>query len=303
MTVSEQIHIPQTPGSQPSVFRHSLSHRDFLSQIRALLAVVRREWVIFLRYPSWVVGLIIWPVIFPAGYILTGRALAGPDGSGLALFNQVAGTENFLGYIAVGTTIWMWQNIVLWNVGLTLRDEQLRGTLEANWLSPTWRFSFLLGSSITELITMLFFLVVSFVEFALIFGVRLHGNPFMVLLVLLAAIPSIYGLGFAFASLVITVKEANAFVYLVRGMVMIFSGITFPVLVLPGWMQTISRWLPQTAIIHAMRSAMLSGADFYTLLPDLKFLFLSGAALLLAGFLIFMWMERRARRTGAIGEY
>jgi ABC-2 type transport system permease protein len=303
MTVSDQVHASQAPSSQTLITAQPLSHRDFGSQLRALLAVIRREWVIFLRYPSWVVGLIIWPVIFPAGYILTGRALAGPDGSGLAVFNQVAGTENFLGYIAVGTTIWMWQNIVLWNVGLTLRNDQLRGTLESNWLSPTWRFSFLLGSSITELFTMFVFLVVSFVEFALVFGVRLHGNPLMVLLVLLAAIPSIYGLGFAFASLVITVKEANAFVYLVRGMVMIFSGITFPVLVLPGWMQAVSRWLPQTTIIHAMRNAMLSGANFQTLLPDLEFLLLSGAVLLLAGFLIFNWMERRARRTGAIGEY
>jgi ABC-2 type transport system permease protein len=303
MTVSEQVQVSQKTVSQTPNLTQSLSRRGLASQIRALLAVMRREWVIFLRYPSWVVGLIIWPVIFPAGYILTGRALAGPDGSGLALFNQAAGTQNFLGYIAIGTTVWMWQNIVLWNVGLTLRDDQLRGTLETNWLSPTWRFSFLLGSSITELITMLLFLVVSFVEFALIFGVRLHGNPFMVLLVLLAAIPSIYGLGFAFASLVITVKEANAFVYMVRGMVMIFSGITFPVLVLPGWMQSVSRWLPQTTIIHAMRSAMLSGADFQTLLPDLEFLLVSGAALLLAGYLIFVWMERRARRTGAIGEY
>jgi ABC-2 type transport system permease protein len=113
-----------------------------------LSAVVRREWNIFIRYPSWVFAMLVWPIIFPMAYILTGRALSGPDGSGLALFNQVTGSDDFIGYIAVGTTIWMWQNVVLWNVGFALRSEQLRGTLESNWLTPTWRFWYLLGSSI-----------------------------------------------------------------------------------------------------------------------------------------------------------
>lgn len=283
--------------------QRSLSRPGPGTALRALQAVVWREWLIFKRYPSWVIGLLIWPVIFPAAYILSGRALAGPDGSGLALFAQVAGTSDFLGYIAVGTTIWMWQNVVLWNVGFALRNEQMRGTLETNWLSPTWRFSFLLGSSATQLFTMLLFLLVAALEFGLFFGVRFNGNPLLVLLVVIAAIPSIYGLGFAFASLVITVKEANAFVFFVRGLVMIFCGITFPVVLLPGWMQGVAAWLPPTYIIHGMRSAALAGADLTALLPDLTALALFGAAWLAIGYLLFNWMERRARQTGAIGQY
>ena len=58
---------------------------------------------------------------------------------------------------------------------------------------------------------------------------RFNGNPLLVVLVILASMPSIYGLGMAFASLVITAKEAQNFVFLVRGLVMIFCGITFPV--------------------------------------------------------------------------
>ena len=125
------------------------------------------------------------------------RALAGPNGGGMVIFNQATGTPDYLGYIAIGTTVWMWQNVVLWNVGFALRDEQLRGTLESNWLSPTWRYSFLLGSSMTQLVTMCLFLAVSALEFWLFFGVRYHGNLGLALLVILAAIPSIYGLGIA----------------------------------------------------------------------------------------------------------
>jgi len=281
----------------------SLGQPGILSDLRAFQAILRREWRIFTRYPSWMIALFIWPLIFPMMYILTARALSGPDGSGLAVFMQKTGASDFIGYIVIGTTVWMWQNIVLWDVGFSLRNEQMRGTLESNWLSPTWRFSYLLGHTGPQIISMLMFIGITALEFGLIFGVKLHGSVWMILLVMLAAIPSIYGLGFAFASLVITVKEANAFVFLIRGLVMIFCGITFPISLLPGWMQAIAKWLPQTYLIHGMRAAAFSNAGITELLPDLIPLLLFGTFWLVIGYSTFLWMERRARRTGAIGQY
>ncbi|HSB00835.1 MAG TPA: ABC transporter permease [Anaerolineales bacterium] len=281
----------------------SLGQPGLGSDARAFLAVVRREWTIFTRYPSWIIGLFIWPLIFPMMYILTARALAGPNGSGLAVFMETTGASDFIGYIVVGTTVWMWQNIVLWDIGFALRNEQMRGTLESNWLSPTWKFSYLLGPTGPQIVSMLMFITITALEFGLMFGVRLNGSVWMILLMMLAAIPSIYGLGFAFASLVITVKEANAFVFLVRGLVMIFCGITFPISLLPGWMQSIAKWLPQTYLIHGMRAAAFSNAGLTELLPDLIPLLSFGVFWLVVGYFAFLWMERRARRTGAIGQY
>ena len=281
----------------------SLGEAGLLSDARALMAVVRREWTIFRRYPSWIIALFIWPLIFPMMYILTARALAGPDGSGLAVFSQTTGATDFIGYIVIGTTVWMWQNIVLWDVGFSLRNEQMRGTLESNWLSPTWRFSFLLGQTGPQIVSMMMFIGVTALEFGLLFGVRLNGSVWMIFLMMLAAIPAIYGLGFAFASLVITVKEANAFVFLIRGLVMIFCGITFPISLLPDWMQSIAKWLPQTYLIHGMRAAAFSNARLPELLPDLIPLLLFGTFWLILGYSTFLWMERRARRTGSIGQY
>lgn len=271
--------------------------------LRALGWVAKKEWLYFVRYPSWIINMFIWPVIFPLGYILSARALSGPDGSGLALFSARTGVSDYLGYIAVGTTIWMWQNVVLWGVGFALRNEQMRGTLETNWLSPSWRFSFLLGPSAIQLVSMLIFLAISALEFGLVFGVRFNGNLWLVLLVVAASIPSIYGLGMAFASLVITAKEAHNFVQMVRGLVMIFCGITFPISILPGWMQGFAQWLPQTYMMRAIRSAALANASLQDLTPDLIALAGFGAFWLAIGYVVFNWMERRARQTGAIGQY
>lgn len=281
----------------------SLGQSNLMSGLRATWAVIRREWMIFIRYPSWIISLFIWPVIFPLGYILTARALSGVDGSGLATFQQNTGLTEYVGYMAVGTMIWMWQNVVLWQVGYALRNEQMRGTLESNWLSPTARFSYLFGASVPQLVSMMMLMVVAGFEYAFLFGVEFHGSLGLVLLVLLVAIPSIYGLGFAFASVVITAKEANAFVFLVRGVVMVFCGVTYPLTIQPQWMQDVALWLPQTYVIHAMRSAALSAEGFAGISHDLQMLLLFGAIWLALGYALFAWMERRARRTGAIGQY
>jgi ABC-2 type transport system permease protein len=281
----------------------SLAVPGFLSDLQAFWAIVRREWTIFVRYPSWVIALFIWPVIFPMGYILTARALSGTNGIGLATFQRTTGLDEYVGYIAVGTMIWMWQNIVLWQVGGSLRNEQMRGTLESNWLSPTWRFSYLLGASVPQFVSMLMLMVVAVLEYIFLFNVKFEGSVWLALLVILFAIPSVYGLGFAFASLVITLKETNAFVFLVRGIVMVFCGITYPIAILPEWMQTVSKWLPQTYIIHGVRTAALSTEGFSSVANDLQMLAIFGIFWVVVGYSLFNRMERRARKTGAIGQY
>lgn len=274
------------------------------SQARALFAVTYKNWLMFLRYPNWLVGFFIWPVLFPLGFIFTARALGGPEGGALASFNALTGTTDYLSYIVVGSTFYMWLNITLWDVGFQLRQEQLRGTLESNWLAPTPRLALLVGGSLLSLGTSLFFLAVTVLEFRLFFGVNLAaGNVGLLLLILLLTALTVYGIGFAFASLVLRFREASAMVFLVRGVFMVFCGVTYPLAVLPGWMQGVASALPLTYAIRAVRDVTLSGAGFSDIVPDL--LTLAGFALVLPvlGLLAFYQMERRARRTGSLGQY
>lgn len=274
------------------------------SELRALWAIAKKEWVLFRRYPSWIMAFFIWPVIFPFGFIFSARALAGPEGRSLAQFNAVAGTTDYVGFIVVGSLLWQWLNVTLWDVGFKLRQEQMRGTLESNWLCPIWRISLLLGSSLTKLGTAMFFLGIAVLEFWLFFGVKVFaGDPLLLLLIIVLSIACIYGIGIAFGSLVLRFKEADAMVFLVRGIFLIFCGMTYPLAVLPGWMQTIAAWLPLTYAIQATRSVVLAGATFQDIRLDL--LKLAGFAVVLpiVGFIAFQAIERRARRTGSLGQY
>jgi ABC-2 type transport system permease protein len=282
----------------------TLAQRSAISELRALATIAWKEWTIFKRYPSWVVSIIIWPVLFPIGYIFTAKALSGPGGVDLAAFRALTGTDDYASFIVIGTILWMWLNLTLWDAGLLLRNEQMRGTLESNWLCPVWRGSLLIGGTMTKLAISIFFLLVSAIELRLIYGVELSSsNPALLLLVFLLVIPIIYGIGLAFASLVLRFKEANAMVFLVRGVFMIFCGVTFPIEVLPSWMRGVSAWLPLTYAIRDLRAAILTDVTFAQLLPDLKILAAFALAIPALGYILFLAAERRSRRTGDLGRF
>jgi ABC-2 type transport system permease protein len=282
----------------------SLSQRSFASEVRTLWIMARKEWTILWRYPSMIVAFLIWPIIFPIGAIFTARALGGPDRASLPAFVAHAGTTDYVAFIVIGLSIYTWINITLWDIGFQLRNEQMRGTLESNWLCPVWRFSIMLGPSLAKLSTSLFFLTLAALEYRLFFGVNLMGHtPWLVLLILLLTIPSIYGIGIAFGSLVIRFQEASAMVFLVRGIFMIFTGASYPLTVLPDWMQTIAACLPLTYTINAIRKVALHDATLAGVWPELGMLLLFALILLPVAYGLFHFTERRARRTGSLGRY
>jgi ABC-2 type transport system permease protein len=282
----------------------SLVRRSLASDLRTLLVMARKEWTIFFRYPSAIVAFLVWPLIFPLSAIFTARALSGPDGAALPAFAALAGTTEYIPFIVIGLSIYMWINITLWDVGFQLRGEQMRGTLESNWLCPVWRFSILLGPSLSKLATSLFFLAVAAIQYRLFFGVSLVGeNPLLVVLILVLTMPAIYGIGVAFGCLVLRFQEANTMVFLVRGIFMIFTGTSYPLAVLPDWMQSVAAWLPLTYAIRAIRDVAIHDASLLEIWPDLQILVGSGLAVLVAGYFLFEFTERRARRTGSLGRY
>lgn len=270
---------------------------------RVVGAVVRRELRIWSRYPSWIISLIVWPLLFPLVYLFGGRALAGPGGEGMAAFAASAGTANVAGFIVVGTTAWMWLNITLWGVGTSLRMDQVKGVLESNWLTPASRFAMLLGTAASQAVIALVFLGLSLLEFQLVLGIRFTPSAAGTLAVMALTVPWLYGLGMAFAAVVLRFKEANAMVYFVRGLFMIFAGITFPLAALPSWMREVAAALPLTYTIDGLRQALLAGAGPSALAPQLLVLAGSGAALMALGYALFQAMDRYTRRAGSLAHH
>jgi hypothetical protein len=58
-----------------------------------------------------------------------------------------------------------------------------------------------------------------------------------------------------------------------------------------------------TYAIRAIRAVAIHDAGFMDIWPDLQILVGSGLAVLVAGYFLFEFTERRARRTGSLGRY
>lgn len=275
----------------------------WLADGRAVLAVFKKQWMIQLRYPAELLGLVVWPVLFPAIYIFSARALAGPEGEAVAVFASRTGTEDYVGYILFGTMLWMILNMTLWDLGGHLRREQLRGTLEVCWTTPASRVGMLMGVSLAQISNAVLFLAVAALMLRLVYGFELRGSVGLLLVLMVLSILPVIGLGLAFASLVLVLKEINSLVFLVRGVFMVFAGMTYPVEVLPGWMQAVSALLPLTYSIRAMRAVGLSGAGWADVQGDALALAMFSVVFLVAGWLAFRAVERMAQQAGTLTHY
>ncbi len=274
-----------------------------MHRIRTISAVVKKDFIQMVRYPTWIIQMLIWPLIFPLMYILSAVGMAGPGGGSSASFQAVTGTNSFMGYIVVGTMAWMWVNITMWSFGTTLREEQMRGTLESNWLCPINRIDLLVGGAFISALQGFIIAVISVLEYRFIYGIHFTGNPLTWILVFLIMVPGVYGVGVLFASLVLWAKEANAAVNVVRGIMMIVCGITFPIAVMPKLLQTASKFIPFTYGIEISREVMIKGTALSAIKGDILICIFEGLIFLLLGRIAFRGTENKVKEFGSLERF
>ena len=269
---------------------------------RVFLAAARRDFLITTRYADFVVGMLVWPILMPSLTVFAAKALAGPDGAGLSAFAERTGTTDYVGFVFAGMVLWMWLNMVLWSVGGELRAEQRRGTLESNWMTPAPRLAILLGSGLNQMIVSVIPVFASLAVCSAAWGVRFAVTP-LVGLVFLASTIAMFGMALAFASLVLFLKELNAAVFFLRGVFMVFCGLTSPLSVLPPWMRAVSKAMPLTYSIDLVRRLSLAGASYADVAHDFWILIAFAAVLIVAGCLAFLIVDRAVKRSGTLGQY
>jgi ABC-2 type transport system permease protein len=274
-----------------------------MKRLRTIYAVFLKDFTQMIRYPSWLIQLIIWPLIFPLVYIMSAYGMAGPDKSGLEAFKSSTGTGSFMGFIVVGTMAWMWVNTTMWSFGTYLREEQTRGTLEANWLCPINKFDFLIGGGLVSMFQAVFICVVSVLEYRFIYGVHFTGNIFQWILIFIIMIPGVYGLGTLFASIILWLKEANAAVNIARGAMMILCGITFPIAIMPQWMRFLAKGIPFTYGIEAARQIMVNGEGIRGAGFNIMMCLIEGFIIFILGRVLFKVIENKVKNSGSLERF
>ena len=86
----------------------------------------------------------------------------------------------------------------------------------------------------------------------------------------------------------------------VAAILLLISGVYYPIETLPGWLQRIAAASPATYVIKGMRACLLEGEATAKLLPNVFTLIGAGVAIIAVGLVIFRYVERYAKRTGRL---
>jgi ABC-2 type transport system permease protein len=275
-----------------------------MRQLRAFGAVTRKEWRVVWRYPSNLAFTLFWPVLLPAVYVWAARAFQGGSTAAQEAFTERSGTAYVAGFLYVGWAVFMWLTIILWGPGAALRQEQLRGTLQAVLLTPAPRWALLFGSSPPHLVLSLAMFGAVGTTLRLGFDTPVGGAAGLrALLVILASVPVLVGIGTLLSALVLIWRDTSGLLMLLRALFTVLCGVTYPVVVLPGWAQQVAWILPPTHVIGALRSALLTGAELASLTTTLVVLAVCGIVVCVASSAALTLTERSIRRTGGMEQY
>jgi ABC-2 type transport system permease protein len=275
-----------------------------LADLRAFGAAGMKEWRILRRYPSLFIGFLFWPIALPLAYVLQAKGYAGDSPAALEAFASRAGTTEVAGFLFLGWAAYMWISMILWGPGTALRTEQVRGSLEALFMTPVSRLVILFGPIVSQVAWALWMFAIVGFTLTVFFGLPLTAAEVLRALAVIAiAVPALYGLGALFASVVLRFGEVHALVQAVRGVFTVFCGMSFPIIILPEWARAVALTLPPTYLIGDLRQVLLTGAELGQLVPDLAILLASGLLLCGLAVVAFRRTERYARRGGSLASY
>jgi ABC-2 type transport system permease protein len=260
----------------------------------ALLGVVERNAYLVKRYGWWELAFFLWTVANTLTVVFIAKGVEASGGQ----LNVERETASLL----IGAVIWSYLGIVFETITETVAWERWEGTIEYTFMAPLARSVHLLGMGAFAVLYGVLRTAALFAVVALFFGLAFPEANFAAALVLLGvASVSFVGVGMVTAILPLISPEKGAQLgFIAQGMLLVVSGIYYPVEVMPGWMQAIATISPATYALHGIRATVLDGAGLGDVWGDLWPLALLGVISIPLGLAVFRAGERYAKRTGKL---
>lgn len=261
-----------------------------LHEFKASFAFVERQYYLTKRYWAWEVAFLIYTAASSLSIMFIGKAQGGDNVNELILF------------LGIGTLVWSYLNAVFANIAETIAWERWEGTIEYTMMAPVSRLTHMLGMSVFSIIYGIVRAALLLGVLSLFFEIDLGGaNLPGALVVIVFGSFSFIGFGIMGAVLPLLFPEkGEQMTFIISSILLLVSGVYYPIDVLPGWMQPFSALSPATYVLEAMRAAILDGASTVSLLGDMVPVLLIGLITIPIGMLIFGYFERYAKRTGRL---
>ena len=208
-----------------------------------------------------------------------------------------------MSFLIISAVISNFISTVFWGMGYSLKNDMDAGVLESNWMTPINRLLLLVGRSLNNLFITSITSILMVILAALMFGFHPTGNLMAAILTMLPMLLGFYGFGFAFAALVMIMREANTMVDMGSFLVDLLSGSQFPVNVLPRWLLPIALSIPLTYGFDAVRGWLLKTKTILPIHQEINLLLVFMVLMIIIGVIAFTALERKVRAKGTLGQY
>jgi ABC-2 type transport system permease protein len=260
----------------------------------ALGGVVERNAYLVKRYGWWELAFFLWTVANTLTVTFIAKGVEATGGS--------LDVERQTTTLLIGAVIWSYLGIIFEILTETVAWERWEGTIEYTFMAPLSRAVHLLGMGAFAVLYGVLRTALLFAVVALFFGLSFPDADFGAALLLLAvASVSFVGVGMVTAVLPLISPEKGAQLgFIAQGMLLVISGVYYPVEVMPDWMQAAATISPATYALHGIRDAVLEGAGAGQVWGDVWPLLLLGAVAIPLGLAVFRAGERYAKRHGKL---
>jgi ABC-2 type transport system permease protein len=259
-------------------------------ELISLGGIVERNVYLTKRYILWDIAFMVWTIANTLTIVFIARAAGLPPAR-----ENVLATE-----LLVGAVIWAFLGIIFEFMTETVAWERWEGTIEYTFMAPLSRVMHLGGQGAFAVLygliraTILFFAVAAFI------GIHMPQADYGAAFALLAiASVSFIGIGMMTSVLPLISPEKGAQLgFVAQGLMLVVSGVYYPVSVMPHWMQVIAKLSPATYVIRGDRASIVHGAGMAW--ADVWPLLIIAAASIPIGLAVFRVGERHAKKHGKL---
>jgi ABC-2 type transport system permease protein len=276
---------------------------------QAIERTMRQTWAFVFRGFHLSRRYLSWEIVF-SFYALTTSAT-------VALIGVAAHDYQLTLTLVTGALLWNFLSKLYQEIASSIAFERWEGTLEYTFMAPVSRLVHLCGVSLAAMIYSLMHTVVVLTGLLLFTDLSLEGaNLSGIVIVLMVSTLAFIGLGLMAAVLPLMSPERGAeATNIFQGLLLLVSGVYYPVEVLPRWLQPLSYLSPATYTLSACRKLVgiggdiaahqqqqqrLAGAPLSAVMPELSVLVLMGVVMIPLGLWVFGRVETWAKHTGKL---
>jgi ABC-2 type transport system permease protein len=263
-------------------------------ELIGLAGIVERNTYLVRRYVWWEVAWFFWSVANTLTIVFIAEGL---DAAG---YRIDVNRETIV--LLIGAVVWSYLGMVFEILSETVAWERWEGTIEYTFMAPLSRPTHLLGMGAFAVAFGVLRTGLLFAAVALFLDLRFEDADFAAAALVLAASSfSFIGIGAMTAVLpLISPEKGTQLAFIAQGLLLVVSGVYYPVSVLPEPMQWLAVVSPATYTLEGIRDALLEGAGPGAAWDSIWPLLVIGAFAVPLGLEVFRRGERHAKRHGRL---